>query len=399
MRNLIAGVLFFIGVVSLNFALPAGAGASTLHAVLICEDEYQNPWLNNIADSVRVDFENMSRFVDILDAWSIMKVDKIIVKGTKATYNGIVDTLKGLAKSVDKDDVLLVHFAGHGGMTGGKTFLATADEKYLYRDTIEELVNAIPVRLKLVFTDACSSSIDALKSVKKMAAGAEEDREAAIKEMYKNLFLNYEGLLYATGASEGEYAWGGGDGGNYTLSLVVETLIQDPKPTWKEIHDQAAKKTQDKFDYMIKMGGLGPADLKDLKTKGITGQHPKAYSMPTLKSKGVVKIDEKVIKEDEKEQLNTKYSIEIRNSIDKEVVFYVDNNKNFGSGWSEKNTIKKVLQPGDVIKVGDDKAIKLYYIAGSGKGYKKYFELKSGKYEFIYDRYYVLQFYKQEGTK
>jgi hypothetical protein len=399
MRNLIAGVLFFTGIVLFNLGFPAGVEASTLHAVLICEDEYQNPWLNNIADSVRVDFDNMSRFMDILDAWDIVKVNKIIVKGKKATYNGIVDALKSLTKGVDKDDVVLVHFAGHGGMTGGKTFLATADEKYLYRETVEELIMAVPVRLKLVFTDACSSSIDALKAVKKLAAGAEEDREAAIKEMYKNLFLNYEGLLYVTGASEGEYAWGGGEGGNYTLSLVVETLIQDPKPTWKEVHDISAKKTQDKFDYMIKVGGLSASDLKDLKNKGITGQHPKAYSMPTLKKKDIVKIDEKVIKEDEKEQKNTKYSIEIRNSIESDVTFYVDKNKNFGSGWSEKNTQKKVLKPGEVIKLGDDKAIKLYYIAGSGAGYKKYFEMTSGKFEFVYDRYNVLQLYRQEGTK
>ncbi|OHD54140.1 MAG: hypothetical protein A2Y33_10535 [Spirochaetes bacterium GWF1_51_8] len=398
MKRTIMGVCFLLSVLLLGAALPATAGAATLHAVLICEDDYDNAYLNNIADSVRVDYENMEKFVDILAGMGILKVKKIVVKGSDATYQGIVDALNGLTKGVDKDDVVLVHFAGHGGMTGGKTFLATADDKYLYRDDMEKLVKAIPVRLKLVFTDACSSSIDALKSMKKLAADPDEDREAAIKEMYKNLFLNYEGLLYATGASEGEYAWGGGEGGSYTYSLVVETLIQDPKTTWKEVHDQSAKKTQEKFDYMVKVGALSQNDLKDLKKKGITGQHPKAYSMPALKKSGKVEIDKVVIADDKTDQKQMKHNIEILNNVDKDVTFYIDKNKNFGSGWSDKNTEKKTFKPGEVIQLKDDKPIKLYYIAGSGAGYKKYFELAKGKFEFVYDRYNVMQLYKQ-GTQ
>ena len=124
------------------------------------EDDYDDPGLNNIADSVRADFSYISKLLDVLEKYGVINVDKIVLRGADATKDNIINVLKKL--KLNKNDVLMVYFSGHGGMEKGQLFLETADIEQLYRSELEKIVKAKDAKLKLVFTDACSSSIDGL---------------------------------------------------------------------------------------------------------------------------------------------------------------------------------------------------------------------------------------------
>ncbi|NPV00992.1 MAG: caspase family protein [Brevinematales bacterium] len=372
-------------------SVPKAGGSAVLKAVLIMEDDYDDPGLNNIADSVRADFSYISKLLDVLEKYGVINVDKIVLRGADATKDNIVKVLKKL--KLNKNDVLMVYFSGHGGMENGQLFLETADIEQLYRGELEEIVEAKDAKLKLVFTDACSSSIDGLIAVKTLGGINKANKQQALVEIYKNLFLNHEGMLYMTAASEGEYAWSGDRGGAFTESLIYETLLQNPKPTWEEVCKSAKKKTQDKFQKMVSMGLIDSATLKDMKNDGIKNQTPKVYSMPVLKNE--VTVDEGKIDDYQDVDKEEKSDIKIKNISGKAVTFYFDNNTS-EDNWDFGNTEEINLASGKSTDLysDNDKAV-VFFIIGEDEG--NFFELNSGNYLIDYAKKGELGIFYDEG--
>ncbi|OHD54997.1 MAG: hypothetical protein A2Y33_03260 [Spirochaetes bacterium GWF1_51_8] len=372
---------------------PKAGGSSVLKAVLIMEDDYDDPGLNNIADSVRADFSYITKFLDVLEKNDIINVDKIVIRGSEATKDNIMNVLKKL--KLNKNDVLMVYFSGHGGMEGGKLFLETSDLEQIYRSELAKVVESKDAKLKLVFTDACSSSIDGLIAVKTLGGLTKANKQKALVEIYKNLFLNYEGTLYMTAASEGEYAWSGDRGGAFTEALIYETLLQNPKPTWEEVCKSAKVKTQDKFKKMISMGLIDPSTLKDMKKQGIKNQSPKTYSMPSLK--GSVTVDDDKIDEYEDVDNAVDTEIKLKNITGDEVAVYLDKNTS-EEDWDFSNTEEIILDSGDSTTLkGDNDKIVLFFILNDEEG--NFFELSAGDYVIDYVKKKELGIFYDEDNK
>lgn len=379
MKKIIRAALIFAFVLVLISVTSAATSNGVLKAILVIEDQYDEPELNNISDSTNMDYGLVSKFLDTLQKQNVIPVEKTVLRGGTASYKNITTLLKNI--KVTANDVLFFYFSGHGGMENKKTFILTCEGAFLYRTELEAFVKSKPVRLALVFTDACSSSIESVGGRGSFNKDSKE-RENAFIEIYKNLFYNYKGLLYMTAATEGEYAWGGKDGGSFTKSLFHEVLLQDPQLSWEDNFKEAKKRTQSKFNYLINMGFLRPEDLKDLERKGIKSQTPKVYSMPTLIE--TVAIDNQMIQNQQNDNpsSNTKnVQAVIKNTTKKTITFYIDNNTSYDDDvWSWDNCIKKTIAAGTSLTLTDTKPLVVFFDNGKKKSLS--YQLTTGSYVF-----------------
>ena len=136
----------------------------------------------------------------------------------------------------EKNDVVFIYFVGHGGKahttndsTFNGTFLALAgpsDQKYLFRRDLVNTLKAAPAwqsRLKMIITDTCSAEVPfvdyilgpiySLRSIWPPVSYKEP--------VYRNLFVEHEGFLHLTSATEKQYSWGDSKRGTwFTYGLV-----------------------------------------------------------------------------------------------------------------------------------------------------------------------------------
>jgi hypothetical protein len=369
--------------------IPVLSYSAVLKALLIIQDNYIDSGLNSIAEDVRLDLGHVQSFLNNLEKGKVIDVEITVLKGKNATYANMEKLLKNVETA--KDDVLLFYFSGHGGMDKNKTFLLTADKKFFYRDDIEKLLKSKDAKLKIAVSDACSSSIGGMDA-RGLFETPEEmaKKENTFVEIYKNLFLNYEGMLYITSASPGEYAWGFGSGGSFTLSFFNEVLFSDPKFTWEEVIDSASKLTQEKYAYMVNMGNLPDAMKKDLKKKGITGQHPYVYSMVSSIDKNITEIVP--VPDVNKPETG---DILIRNNTSVTLKFYVDNNTSHDSEWSWKYVDTEYIAPGKTVTLKAKKSM-LVFFKQERSDYVSY-TLKPGKYLFTYNQKDMIDLYTDSG--
>ncbi len=355
----------------------ADSSNGVMKAILIIENEYNDPQLNSIMESTSMDAGFVSKFLNILSEQNIIPVEKTLLQGQNATRKNIITLLKNI--QINSNDVLFIYFSGHGGMKKKETFLLTAEGDYLYRDELESLVKSKPARLSLVFSDACSSSIDAIGGRGTFFKDNKE-KENAFIEIYKNLFYNYQGLLYVTAATEGEYAWGGKDGGAFTKSFFYEVLLQDPRLSWEENYNEAKKRTQEKFNYLVNMGILKQSDLQDLKKRGIKSQTPKAYSLPVFNN--TFKIDTGTVETNQYNQTQIEKNVKayIKNLTNQTITFYIDNNLFTDDRWSWDNCTKKTIKSKSSLTLKDSKPLIVFFDNGRKKSLS--YKLDTGFYVF-----------------
>ena len=143
--------------------------------------------------------------------------------------------------------------------------------------------------------------------------------EETYDEEYKNLFLNYRGLLDFTAATEGQYAWYTGDGGIFTISLFEELLLQSPSDRWEEIVNQTKEKTQSKFKEMLDMGMISEENQQDMVRKDITNQAPKTFSMPEMIDNNISSKENNSYEKENNTEVNTEVDAEVDTEVDTEV--------------------------------------------------------------------------------
>ncbi len=368
------------GLLVLVLALaPAAAGASTLRAILVIQDDYDDPGLNSIAPSARMDYGYVSTLLDTLEKKGVIEVEKTLLQGSVATREGVAAAVSGV--EIEADDVLFFYFSGHGGMHGGETYMATSEGGMLMRGELEALVEARQARLGIIISDVCSSSIDALGPKAGYVSTSPEALESAYTQIYRNLFLNHEGLFHVTAATEGQFAWGGSSGGNFTQSLIYETLLGDPKMTWDEVYEQARDATEEKFAYMINMGLISPQALADVMARGITNQTPRAYSLPVLV--GTVAIDEEAVEgiEAPASTPDAGLAIRLENETWKKVWYYIDGNRP-GDVWQWDRCSEHSLGHGKTAVITSTEPVVIFFDNAAGQ--VVFYSLDEGSYVFDY---------------
>jgi hypothetical protein len=330
-----------------------------LNALLIIVDDYENPNYNLISESVKRDFGTVSKFLDLLNNRKIVNLQKKVLMATETSGDNIKKSIEQLNGA--ENDILLIYFSGHGGMRKGKnTFLYSRDGKEILRDSIEHDIMKKKSRLKIIISDACSNPIDGIKAARGFAIITDAN-DGVYDDIYRNLFLNYSGMLSVSSSSLNEYAWSDNDiGGFYTNYLFMEVLLKEPMEDWKSNLELAKAKTMQNFNHF-------PSDQKkDLANAGILSQTPMPYSMPDYKPL----IDVNPIVQNENIQTinpkpgsNTpvynivkiknnpvKFNTQIVNSSGKDVLYVIDFNSN-QDNWEEKKLSKQTVKADETILI------------------------------------------------
>jgi hypothetical protein len=343
-------------------------GVVNIKAVLVICDHYVTPENNGIAQSLRVDLGTMSQMLDILESRKIAKVQKTVLQGTKATMANIVNTLKSI--QCGNDDIVLYYFSGHGLMEKGKTYMLTADEKNLGREEVASIINSKNARLNMLISDCCSNSIDGLSASRSISRSGQKIEAGEYDQIYKDLFLGYEGTMHLSAATEGEYAYSNNDyGGFFTYHLIKEGLIKKPVDNWAKIFTDAKDKTSQMFMRM-------PAeDRARLAQEGIKNQTAKAYSMPKSKSG-----NNNSYQPPANTQPPAKGSIKIFNYSQNDLSFFIDNNDP-AKEWVESKVKVMSVDAGKSVTLNQGLATVGYEFEGEDY----YFELEKGDYFWALD--------------
>lgn len=366
------------------------ASGGVLRAVLVLVDARPD---DPISQSIRADMMNITKWLDILEKRNIIKVERTLIQGEKATLATIQQSLQNMQSN--KDDVLLFYFSGHGGMEQGETFINTHDDKFFFRKDLTKILTEKQGRLRIAITDACSNAIDgysASRSLSRAAKAANGDFD----EIYKTLFYNYEGMLDIAASSKGEYAWSTDDlGGFFTHYFIKEGMLKNPSANWNDVFEKAKDRTIQMFNRM------SDADKRELAKEGIMSQTPIAYYMPTLLSKNNSVNDENKNQNNENNNQNNTNNnqnntnnntqngeIKLVNNTTKNITFFIDNNTE-NAEWSDEKLIKQQVAPQATAQIAQSKAT----ITFKSDGRDLYYDLEKGNYYFEFNEYKAIDLF------
>jgi hypothetical protein len=147
---------------------------------------------------------SIKKWAEVVDGWSKTILDK---------------EFKALAPG--KDDIVFFYYSGHGGRMSSKKGrwpdMALQSDQLVDLAYPMDLLAKKPVqpRLAISLGDCCNSYMD--RSV------APATRSAKDSSGLKNLFLNYTGVVVASGSEPGQYSLGGSDGGVFTNCYIKST--------------------------------------------------------------------------------------------------------------------------------------------------------------------------------
>lgn len=193
------------------------------------------------------------------------------------------------------NDTILVYFAGHGKITepGAHVLIfgSMESKNMMDRKELSDLLSQKSCRLKILITDVDSSGPRVteplnpddrkLYSDDRNTSGTSTSQKRNLIDAFKNLFLEHEGFLNLTAATEGEHAWGGvrAAGGIFTKELHNSIFFDnfddsdldgDGFLSWEEVFKLTRAKVMlwyDRFNI----------DRATLMQKGIESQRPKYY--------------------------------------------------------------------------------------------------------------------------
>ena len=161
-----------------------------------------------------------------------------------ASSDNILDWISQLRPN--SDDIVWVYYSGHGGVHSGTDnfYLSLLGGKF-DRNRFARRIEALPCRLKILMTDACSYSGDPV------VGNSPPDLNP-----FRNLFLEHKGFFNVVGAAKGELAGGSPLGGWFTrgfmrvmlgINYLKVDLNGDGFISWKEVLVKTREETNKAF--------------------------------------------------------------------------------------------------------------------------------------------------------
>ena len=121
----------------------------------------------------------------------------------------------------DVDDVVWVYYSGNGGMTGdGNLALKLQDERWFHRNRIVDKIDVLRCRLKIFMSDVDSYSGQPVRYGNPSDLSVSVLGHARLPVALRHLFVEHEGFLNLTAATEGEFSLGDTTGGVFTKAFV-----------------------------------------------------------------------------------------------------------------------------------------------------------------------------------
>lgn len=198
------------------------------------------------------------------------------------------------------NDTILVYFAGHGKITepGAHVLIfgSMESKNMMDRKELSDLLSQKSCRLKILITDMESSGPRVTEPLNpddrklyqgdrklyqgdRNTSGTSTSLKRNLIDAFKNLFLEHEGFLNLTAATEGEPAWGTPIHGSiFTDSLHNSIFVNfdysdldgDDFLSWEEVFKVTRVQVMAWYDHLN-------IDQAGLRQKGIESQRPKYY--------------------------------------------------------------------------------------------------------------------------
>ena len=220
----------------------------------------------------------------------------------------------------------------------------------------------------MLISDCCSNAIDDLTMARSINRSGQKIAAGDFDQIYKDLFLGYEGFMHLSAATEGEKAFSNNDlGGFFTYHFIKEGLVKKPVNNWTEIFTDSKNKTSQLF---MKMDDQSKSNLA---AEGIKNQTAKAYSLPKAKS-GVIS------KQPANIGIIPRGTINIFNYTESNISFFIDNNDP-SKEWVESQVMEKSVAAGQSVMINQGVAIVGYEFEDQDY----YFELENGDYFLAID--------------
>jgi len=237
-------LVFVVLLCNVTVFTPA-TNAQTIYALLLIDDA--NPTNFTQHETSRKRIENVLKKVeDQLGLALEISTLKTEVGRRDPAYPTTENIKKWIdTVNVDRNDVVFVYASAHGGANRNtrELYLNFSGTK-VDRPPIAKALKALPCRLKILITDACSYGVPI--SVPYV--------NPTLQDAYRHLFVEHRGFLDVASATEGEYAGGDDKGGWFTVSLVevledahTYDTNRDGFVSWKEVFEATRQKTEEKF--------------------------------------------------------------------------------------------------------------------------------------------------------
>lgn len=251
-----------------NTAFSQSERVPTIHALLIIADA--DP---SIGRAVDIDKQRMEGMLKVAEGICKVKTQMLLSSRNELKSEPILQWLKSVKP--DANDTIFIYYSGHGGMNKNKeTFLYLQDGYFFRSKMVSSIESAKNCRLKMLVTDCCSDGPE---------PETPSSRAVISKKALQDLFLNHEGFLHLTAASEGEYSWCSPKYGGWFTRAMVDSFDDtsdtdmDGFVSWNEVFKLSSDAVQKKFRQTF---AFFSADQKgDMNKKGINNQTPKWYSM------------------------------------------------------------------------------------------------------------------------
>jgi hypothetical protein len=224
---------------------------STLHLIVVVDT-----LASSIKNSTKRDLINVVNEAKKITAYSGMKLKSSILKDKKVDYKNISTVIKNL--KVGKNDAIFFYFSGHGYRTEDKTDNPWPNLAFPlsyggidFSLIVEQLVKKKP-RFILAIADACNNVIDDLgmMTYKEMTKGSSNNNPLLSKN-YKKLFLTSSGLIMASAAVPGDYAYALEKGGLFTQAFFA-SLHTEVSFNGQADWDVLMQIAQDKSNHWVK---------------------------------------------------------------------------------------------------------------------------------------------------
>lgn len=198
--------------------------AATMHVVLVGDTND-----GKLGKAMKINIDKMYKEMKVAADKTDLDLHVVMDVGTSTNRKNVLNHIDQL--EVKSDDVVVAYFSMHGYRTNNKVshwpnLFFGQDYTGVELDYIVDTISKKNPRLLIAIADSCNNPLpdNAVNTIKKRALPLEFvtlQQDEIEKQNYRKLFLETSGVIIATGAIPGEFAWGiNGVGTFLTMSLI-----------------------------------------------------------------------------------------------------------------------------------------------------------------------------------